>query len=726
MPPTMGSSLSDKMSDTGEPFGIKLALITRVDEIHMKADLKILTGGGDHYEVDLTQAMAGPRSFLGGVPEEGSLAVIGYRRKHKQIYQAVILGYLPVAQRVGLSFDPVAPVDPTEVDPEDAAVIPKFFGPTTRYRRLKIRPGEVGGMSTYGAEFSLTKDVKFYNRAGDLFELRDSDRTLVAQSVHRIDSASGVYETMGPVRRSALFLPSDVLQADGVTLRTAEDRYFGGQELQTMGPDPTVGGPNKYSNASGKVLGLFNNQTGDFPPVTYSNGKRSFYPSTVVGTNFEDPTSGALTYTERRIEVSHTTDATQEVRDEIDGLGIDGPRVYIEQVLGTVVGNDSLSSRGLRQYGRVLKPQLFDDVVSTSRGAGKFDLHEVPRSPTEPDQEVDTTAGAYLFRIVPPSNQTDTDTQFAFAVSKQGKVFLNVPGSKVERYPSGSKNVSVEANFGGAVKAFLGADTVFGASLIADLAGGIKARIGHLSTGRAIDIEYGSLVKQTFTGSPADTEGNGIVLDTTVIGNENKTLTGDHIMAAYGAITHTANGGYTVLADGVSMSGQGGYTGNFGGLQMTVTDKSNYNYALQVTKNILAGGEVNTIVAGGLADTILAGARSYTTTAGVTSFNNPGGAFNITVGAGAFSVSVGGGAITLTAGAAVSVSAAATLSMSAGGPISLSSPVLVSLDAPQVLLGGLLAVLGVCRGTPALPPGTPSLDYITGLPLQGGAMVRSI
>jgi hypothetical protein len=32
----------------------------------------------------------------------------------------------------------------------------------------------------------------------------------------------------------------------------------------------------------------------------------------------------------------------------------------------------------------------------------------------------------------------------------------------------------------------------------------------------------------------------------------------------------------------------------------------------------------------------------------------------------------------------------------------------------------------VARGAPMHPPGSPSLDWITGIPLQGSAMVRSI
>jgi len=725
MPRDWGSKDSKFMDSGDGVLGLKVALITRVDEINMVADLKVLTGGGDHYEVDLSQAMAGPRSFLGGVPEVNSLVILGYRRKSKQISQGVILGYLPMASRLALNFDPLAPTDPSGVDPDDTAFLASFLGPTVRYKRLRLRPGDVGGMSSQGAEFALTKDAKFVNRAGDFIELRDVDRTLITQAIHKVDNTSGVHEIVGPIRRGQAFLPPDIFGPDGVTLQTTANRYFGAVDLQAIGPD-VMNGPNKYANSNGKVLGFFNNVT-DYPPVTYNNGRRVFYPATNVGVNFEDPDTslGALAYTEKRIQISHTTDASQEVRDEIDGFQMSQPRTYIEHVLGTLIGNDALSTNGMRQYGEMLKPQIFDDIWSDSKDPGTFTLNTVPRVPTEPDLEANTTAGAFYFAINPPAQQDKIDP-FSCAISKQGKLFLSVPGSVVERYPSGSKNVSAEVTMGGALKMFLGAETSLGASLIADFAGGIKARIGHLAAGQSIDVEYDCPVKVTHAGSPSDELGQAIALDTTVEGNENKVLTGDYVLNSYGSITETANGRHSIKADTISQSASGGYTGSFGGLSLTVTDKTLLNYAQLVTSNILTGGEIKTILAGALVDTVVAGARTYTTAAGVTTFNNAGGAFAITVGAGAYSVSVGAGAIAMTTAAAMSLTAAATMSLTSTGPVFITSPSLVSINTPSILLGGPPAVLGIARGTPMMPPGAPSLDLLFGIPLMGSAVNRSI
>lgn len=207
-----GHSPGKAFTDKGDPWGMKLGLITRVDEVNMKADVKVVTGGGgDRFEIDLTQGMYGPRSFWGGVPEVNSVVILGYRRKHKQLYEAMILGYIPTGSKLGYRFDPFAQVDPSQIDPDDAENLQALVGSPYRVKRLKLRPGDVGGMSAAGAEFTLTKDVRLYNRAGDFFELRDTDRTLVASSIHRVENESGVTRISGPIRRGAFYTYPDIL-----------------------------------------------------------------------------------------------------------------------------------------------------------------------------------------------------------------------------------------------------------------------------------------------------------------------------------------------------------------------------------------------------------------------------------------------------------------------------------------------------------------------------------
>jgi hypothetical protein len=711
--------------DTGDPYGIKVGVITRVDEVNMKADIRILTGGGgERSEVELTQGGAGPRSFWGGVPEVNSLVIVGYRRRHKNLHEAVILGYLPVANKVGMRFDPLAPGDPAEVSPEEAEVYKQVMGPTYRRKRLMLRPGEYGGMSAEGAEFALTRDVRMVNRAGDLFELRDSERTLVAQSVHRVEGECGVRRVSGPIRRSAFYLPPDIFKADGKTLKDEAERYFGRDEMQDAGPGNVPGGSTKFANMGGKVLDMFNDTTA-FPQVIYANGRRVHYVPTNPATNMEDSEQsfGAEAFVEHRMEMSHTSDLQQEVLEEIDGVQLDRRMVYIEQVFGTTVGNNMMDALGQRQYAKVLKPKIFDEFWITRKG--KFSMEECVRQPNE-DYEVRTMAGAYLFRMNPPGPGA-TENPFAVAVSKQGKLFVNVPGSKAENFAR-TTNVSAEVNLEGALKAFIGAAKPDGVSVHITCEGAFILDTGHVTGdpgGQGFELRSHSGFKITADGGGAD---DNSALDLVVQGVRNDVTTGAHISQVQGSKSTTVNGAYQVLADRMQQHALQGFAGNYGDLSTTVSGKTVQNYAQLYQETIVTGGKLATILAGAYATNVAAGAMTYNVLGGASTFNNAAGAFTISVGTGAIAAQTGAGAVTIsTAAGAMSLAAGAgAISITAGLALNILSGVVVSLSAPQILLGGPAAVLGVSRGLPMMPPGVPSLDWVTGSPLQGCAVVRSI
>ena len=81
--------------------------------------------------------------------------------------------------------------------------------------------------------------------------------------------------------------------------------------------------------------------------------------------------------------------------------------------------------------------------------------------------------------------------------------------------------------------------------------------------------------------------------------------------------------------------------------------------------------------------------------------------------------------MTQTVGGALSVTAGGALAITAGATATVTAAAAVSLVGAQILLGGPAAVYGIARGIPMMPPGSPSLDWITGLPLQGCAVSRS-
>jgi hypothetical protein len=731
----VGRYHGDDFIDPNTVSGLRVGVITRVDEIHMKADVRIITGGAtERFEIDLVQAMAGPRSFWGGVPEINSVVVLGYVPKSRKLKDALILGYLPSSNLAGLKFDPFSTDDPSSVSGDEAELYGQLFSPTIRTKRLKLKPGDVGGMSSDGSEFVLNRNVQMVNRAGDLIELRDAERLLITQAINSFHSASGVKEQYGPVRRGAFYLPSDIFQNNDPTKPLVEapggdnpekpnpispqiqQHYFGQSILEMLGPG-NIGDPTKYANTSG-VVNAFFNQVGEFPPVTYANGRKVFFASNVVNANPESINTPGDIYTEHRIELKHTTDAVQDVLDEIDGFNVDTihPRTFIEHVMGTLVGNDPNSSDGMATYGRVLKPTLFDNWNSAT--PGRFKLIEASRSVGSADQEVNFQAGAFLFRVNPPQSDAE-DNPFAVCISKQGKTYVNIPGSTQEDTFDGTKNVSIEAALGGGLKAYIGKEVLSGESVRLFCEGGVHIEFGPDARGKGFTPVYHCSVDEQYLGGN-DNDNNA--RSTAIRGNERKSVTGDTVTSVNGSHHTFVDGQHTTQATRVMINALSGYTLNSDSVNQMISGKTQLNYGQQVLENIALGGKVQTILAGGSLSNVVAGAV-VTNVAGGAMTDQVGAAYSLTA-VGAVSQSAGG-ALTQSATGAVSTQAGASVTITAALAATMTSGVAASLVAPQCLLGGPAAVLGISRGLPMMPPGSPSLDWITGLPLQGCAVSRS-
>jgi hypothetical protein len=314
-------------------------------------------------------------------------------------------------------------------------------------------------------------------------------------------------------------------------------------------------------------------------------------------------------------------------------------------------------------------------------------------------------------------------SSFAVAVSKQGKLFMNVPGSRVEKYASGTKNVSAELNFEGAVKARMGAARPDGISFHLTLEGAFVIDTRGGSAGAGIQFRTHSSYVVEAQGVP---DNNNVAYSENLQGNREAFTSADSTENVAGAKITTVNGGYSVLADRFSVNAQSGLGLNAGGIDVLSSGKSQYQYAQQVLETIVTGGKISTILAGGLIETVTVGARTINVLGGAMSTSIPAGAYTVTVGSGAISLSTAAGAMSLSAAAgAVSLSSGLAMTLTAGVAMNLTASTMIVATAPQVLIGTAAAPLGVCRGTPMMPPGTPSLDWITGLPLQGAAMFRS-
>lgn len=330
-------------------------------------------------------------------------------------------------------------------------------------------------------------------------------------------------------------------------------------------------------------------------------------------------------------------------------------------------------------------------------------------------------AAAYLFKITPP--RAASRNPFVAAVSKQGKLFLNVPASSNENYSS--KNVSAEVNLEGGLKAHFGANTPEKYSIHLTCDGGIFLDVGSDATGQCITTNFRGAIKNIFRGGSNSVDDVAHSID--VQGNAETHVSGTDIQVVKGSYQKSVDGGYTVKASTVNLHGLNGFNGNLGGWNTTISGKTQNYYAQLYQETVAIGGKTCTILAGGHTENILAGAKITTVAAGAVTVNCPAGAYSVTVGTGAISITTAAGAVSLSTGmGAVSITAGlGAVAITAGLAMNLTATTMIMLTAPRVQVGGPTAVLGVARGTPMMPPGAPSLDYITGLPLMGALMVGS-
>lgn len=268
---------------------------------------------------------------------------------------------------------------------------------------------------------------------------------------------------------------------------------------------------------------------------------------------------------------------------------------------------------------------------------------------------------------------------------------------------------------------FIGAESSSGTSIKLTTLGAIEADIGRNSSGQALKLNFHCSTVTSYDGANDD---NNVGKSEDINGNCEKNTRGDDTFTVGGSHYMVVNGMLSQNCDRMNLNSHSGYSLNTGELNMMVSGKTQQTYALEVLENIFTGGKVSTIFAGGSVQNVLAGVYTILAAAGAVSITAGAGAVTLT--AGAAMSQTAGAALSQTAGAAMSSTAGLAMSLTAGLAITLTSPLACNLVAPQILLGGPPAVLGVARGIPMMPPGAPSLDYLLGIPLMGGAMVRSI
>jgi hypothetical protein len=694
-----------------------VGFITDVDYETMVCCIRFETGNSIERDVPIpAMGGAGPRSWSGSMPEKGSKVVCSWRKFGDRSEKPHIVAYLSPGTYAARNFEPFSSADPNEIAAvlEEAPELEydtRFNWETIRLKSRKIYPGDYISSSSSGSDIMLDRDVTIHNRAGNEFKLRDSDQTSVLNVLNEFSSnAAGIY-ARGLIKRNAMsFLPEYFALnkiTDGVNPWNITGQQFYEQKVDPSHPAFEVLQQLSLIKDDGSPTFAYDQGITEYPYVVPPDGVRVNFVT--QGKSMLGFDSTPLAYTEDRREIRHVSNGIMGVNEEVDGVTIDFQKeLYIEDVHGTVVGNDFTPSEA-KNYKRILTMRLFNDKKSGILSAAPA-FEPIDVSNQDRYSVMDDVALARLYRLKSPN----TSNEYAFGISKQGKVFLHIPAA-VNGLPD-ERGGSVDANIQGLIKAVVGKDPASSLSADIRLKGGLHFEVGRGPNGNSIDLTLQGPIKTRYVGT--DTSSNTPTVE--------QIVTGGIYITSTDSTYHGSSAGYTINAGGaVSISSSAvKVTANdtlnlksSGSLDITVLGSTSQTFSLNHTSTyslnrsstLTSGIDTTTVLAGGIVRTVNAGTgiNDSVTTGSIIS-NVTTGNMLLGVASGTFSVSVGTGSLSLVASSGpLSTQATTTL---------ISSNTNTSIVSPTTFIGSKPVGFAVA-GIPG--PGGPHIDYITGLPILG-------
>jgi len=475
---------SSRAGGDGTEFPLRVAKVTRVDPKQLVVDLITFTGNHDTYEsVALTFPNAGARHFLGAIPDVNDLCIIDYSPAESGTSRTpYIVGWLVPGTDVGYDWLVSQLTDPKdlELNPKTREVLEGVYG-RRRHKLRQMEPGNIVASSSQGSDIILSEDLLLANRRGNEILLRDSDQSLVVRTLQQFHVGSGFRVYSGMVQRDSNLLPRQLF-SDGVDYTSPKQLDDDGVPipLGELEPSELEDGLLKTSEVfENKDLemgvlnpkdilsrGMFIDEEGllknpeTFRGSTY--GGKSFYRVSKDSTN-SVPDTGTETFTEYRIEVSHTADGTLPVTEQTDGIDIDRlPQNQIsddlgdfepnsqnksintpmvEMVMGTVIGNDPINEP--ESYGVPLVATIFD-------ANGGYNPTISPATPGTP-------ISSHLAWLVKIRNPTSNTPPAFMAITKGGALKSYFPGvgsESLEEYFAKGRTTGLGIGTGGVSQLF--------------------------------------------------------------------------------------------------------------------------------------------------------------------------------------------------------------------------------------------------------------------------------
>lgn len=422
------------------PWPIGICRVMQVNYEEMLVTLRTITGTSEQFTrvpVPLAMPGVGQRHFLGAMPEVGDLCLCGWMAQSTMTASStiptripVVLNWLPRGPWLGQDWLIEAPfaVDESDFSTSRQQLLLEGVFQRTRHKARHMQPGNVLASSGQGSDLILDESATLANRRGNEIRLRDQDQALVTRSLQQFHAMAGARIYGGMVQRDATLLAttmiSDGLLWDGARQLDKDGRPYWGGKLNGIVDTPYYSEglpnnpdfPNNYLQPS-RILARKGSITQ--PPILDLSGSTRLDPYVFLGNglliddkgyvlrsqgvNPDGGTgyggkrmfrtallsdSGVLsdgttnpntqTFTEYRIEISHTADGTLPVTEQTDGFDADRlpeqaavPNTdqpanntsrnapYITSVMGTVVGNDPYTYAGRKVYGLPLVPIIF-------------------------------------------------------------------------------------------------------------------------------------------------------------------------------------------------------------------------------------------------------------------------------------------------------------------------------------------------------------------------------
>lgn len=509
-------------------LAMKIAEVIEVNFEEMSVMLRIKNAQeSDRTPTVLSFPCVGNRMFLGGMPQIGDFAIVGWTMISGN-KTPVIISWIGAGLAFARDWLTSQPFQQEEYDMNDEQS--QYFKGAYNRIRHKLRSlnsGDILASSASGSDILLDEGVLITNRRGNEIHLRDADQSIVTQSLNLFNVQSGVRSYSGAIQRDFFNLPTqmfsdgsdfssyELLDEDGRPLTSSPSEL----DLGELSPHPVFAidqngnlertlfperlNPFKFL----QEVGIINEEylqvyPFEDDPAVY--GGKYFY-------RVEDRIGEKLT--EHRVELTHTSDGTLPMSEQTEG-GVDIGRTppFIEQVMGTVISNDS---DNIELYGKPLVASILP--TPTLIDGSKKDASEHL---------------AYLTKITPPIEKPEIErTPFLFGVAKNGRAFLNVTGRR-----DGDKDFAAVARFGSGIQLNLGKNTqrisFFSESsgaFVVKASGEASKNAGISLTSVASGIE---LVGEGFINEPSQFEDEGNKpLSVKILGSQSVGITaGDSIL----------------------------------------------------------------------------------------------------------------------------------------------------------------------------------------------------